>query len=356
MNDLDSRATYDAVDSARMAERLSGLPQQCREAYQNASALALLVDYQNIRHIILAGMGGSAISSSITQAIYGSAARVPITVWRDYGLPAFAQGADILVIVSSKSGDTEEALSAYDEAKKRRCKVMGVTTGGQLGRLAQSSGVPLFTFTFEHTPREAIGWLTLPLIAVLGRLGVIPDPAQDVAEAISVMAAANERIGIDSPAVRNPAKRLGGQVMDRQPIIYGAGILTPVARRWKAVLNENAKLLASWDELPELNHNTVIGYDRAEAVWQKSIVIQLRCAHDHPRVSRRYDITTRLLLEAGINQDTIRARGNSALAQVFSLVQFGDWVSFYAAAMSGIDPTPTDRIDQLKAELAQLDG
>ncbi|MCL5996801.1 MAG: bifunctional phosphoglucose/phosphomannose isomerase, partial [Chloroflexi bacterium] len=109
-------------------------------------------------------------------------------------------------------------------------------------------------------------------------------------------------------------------------------------------------------ELPELNHNTVIGYDRAEAVWQKSIVIQLRCAHDHPRVSRRYDITTRLLLEAGINQDTIRARGNSALAQVFSLVQFGDWVSFYAAAMSGIDPTPTDRIDQLKAELAQLDG
>jgi glucose/mannose-6-phosphate isomerase len=225
MHDLDTRASYDDIDTARMHERIAGLAQQCEQAYQAAQTTALPDSYGTARHIVLAGMGGCAISSALAAALSAGVARVPITLWRDYGLPASAQGAETLVIVSSKSDDTEEAISAFERALQRGCNVIAVTTGGALGRQAQAHSVPMFSFTFEHTPREAIGWLTFPLIAILARLGFIPDPTADVEEAVAVMADASQRIGIDSPAVRNPAKRLAGQVMDRLPIIYGAGML-----------------------------------------------------------------------------------------------------------------------------------
>jgi glucose/mannose-6-phosphate isomerase len=148
---------------------------------------------------------------------------------------------------------------------------------------------------------------------------------------------------------------MAGQVVDRLPVIYGAGMLAPVARRWKMTLNETAKLLAAWDEMPELNHNSVVGLMQPEAVWQKTIVIQLRCNNDLPQVARRFDLTTRLMLECGINQDTVRAKGKSALAQMFSLIQFGDWMSYYAAIMAGLDPTPTDPIAWLKQGMQEGD-
>jgi glucose/mannose-6-phosphate isomerase len=352
MNNLDTLSSFETVDAAQMRARLAALPQQCAEAYAAGRSLTLPASYRNANRIVIAGMGGPGIGAALAQALYAETARVPIAAWRDYGLPGFAQGPQTLVIASSTSGNTEEVLDAFGTAAQRGCAVIALAGGGALAQQARALDAPLVSYTFEHQPREAIGWHAFPLIALLAALGVIDDPAGDVAEAVAVMEDTGRKIGVESPAARNPAKRMAGQVVDRLPIIYGAGMLAPVARRWKTVLNENAKLLAACDEMPDLNHNSIEGLEQAEAVWQKSIVIQLRSDHDHPRVSRRFDTTTRLMLEAGINQDTIRARGKSALAQQFSLVQFGDWVSYYAAIMSGVDPTPVRVIGRMKEEMA----
>lgn len=352
MHDLDSRATYDTIDSAGMRYRLETLADQCEQAYNTAQQLTLPATFCEVRYVVITGMGGSAIGAELAQALASTTCSVPVSTWRNYGLPAYASGAQTLVIVSSKSGDTEETLSTFDTAVERGCSVFCLTTGGALAARAASHGIPLLQFDFSHQPREAIGWLCIPLLSVLQTLGILPDISQDMQEMLSLLRDLTPRIGIDSPAIRNPVKRMAGQVVDRLPIIYGSGIITPVARRWKTTLNETAKLMAVSDEIPELNHNTVVGFVQAEAIWRKSIVLQLRSTFDHPRVAQRFDLTTQLMLEAGINQDTVRARGKSPLAQVFSLIQFGDWMSYYAAIMMGCDPTPTDAIGWIKAQLA----
>jgi glucose/mannose-6-phosphate isomerase len=355
MYDLDDLSSYDAIDTAHMHLRLEGLPDQCAQSYAAGWSLALSESYRRVNHVLIAGMGGSGVGGSLMRALCAPVATHPITTWRSYGLPAYAGGAQTLVIVSSRSGDTEETLSAFEEAVQRGCAVIALATGGRLAQRARELQVPLLSFPFVDQSREAIGWLTLPLLAILARIGFIPDPARDVAETVALMRETNDRIGLATPAVRNPVKRMAGQVVDRLPIICGAGMLAPVARRWKTTLNETAKLMASWDEMPDLNHNSVVGLLQPEAVWQKTIVIQLRCDSDAPRVSQRFDLTTRLMLECGINQDTVRAKGESALAQMFSLIQFGDWMSYYAAVMSGVDPTPTDPITWLKQSMQEGD-
>lgn len=348
MYNLDDSASYEALDVSHMRLRLEALPDQCAQGYAAGQQLALPDSYAQVQQVVIAGMGGSGVGGSLIRALCAPLSARPITTWRTYGLPAYATGPHTLVIATSKSGDTEETQSAFDEAVRRGCAVIALATGGALAQRARDLDIPLVTFTSPHQTREAIGWLTFPLLAVLTRLGFIPDPAEDVTETINLLRETGDRIGLASPAVRNPVKRMAGQVVDRLPIIYGAGMLAPVARRWKTTLNETAKLMAAWDEMPDLNHNSVVGLMQPEAVWQKTIVIQLRCNSDSPQVSQRFDLTTRLMLECGINQDTVRAKGRSALAQMFSLIQFGDWMSYYAAIMSGLDPTPTDPITWLK--------
>jgi glucose/mannose-6-phosphate isomerase len=268
MNDLDILSSYEAVDKARMRMRLEALPEQCAQSYAAGQQLDLPAGYAQVQQVVIAGMGGSGVGASLARVLCAPLAARPITTWRTYGLPAYANGAHTLVIATSKSGDTEETLSAFEEAVRRGCTVIALTTGGALAQRARELQIPLLAFTFVDQPREAIGWLTFPLLAILARMGFIPDPAMDVNEAVTLMRETGARIGPNTPAVRNPVKRMAGQVMDRLPIIFGAGMLAPVARRWKTTLNETAKLLAVWDELPELNHNSVVGLMQPEAVWQ----------------------------------------------------------------------------------------
>lgn len=354
MHDLDDPRTHELFDRSNMREQIAGLPRQCAESYAAGLGLGLPPAYRGARNVVVAGMGGSGIGGALIQALLVDDSRAPITVWRDYGLPRHASGPDTLVIAVSNSGNTEETLSAFNAAVSRGCAAVAVCTGGALANRARAAGAPLLTFSWPHAPREAVGWATMPVLAILAQLDVIPDLGADVEETVRVLATAMERLRPDSHAARNSAKRVAGQFLDRLPVIYGAGIFAPVARRWKTQLNECAKSIAAFDDMPELNHNTVVGYAHPQQVWQKTIVIALRGPADHPRNSLRFDATTLLMLEAGVNQDTVRAQGHSRLAQQWSLLLYGDWVSYYTAIMAGIDPIPVASIDALKAGLAAI--
>ena len=190
-------------------------------------------------------------------------------------------------------------------------------------------------------------WLAYYLLGVLSELWLIPNPAEEVEEAVNLMASISAALGPNLPAVRNPAKRLAGQFTGRLPVIAGAGLLAPAAAYWKLQLNHLAKTLAVCDEMPEAGHSSLLGYESPAEVWQKTIVVQLRGACDGPRLSARYDATTTLMLEAGLNQDTVRARGQSGLAQLSSLAFFGDRVSYYTAIMGGVDPAPAETLETI---------
>jgi len=335
-----------------MLDAIGGLPEQCRQAWQAARSLALPPPYSQIDRIVILGMGGSAIAGDMLRALLQRESAVPVFNVRQYELPPFVDERT-LVIASSFSGNTEETLSAFDQALATPAKKLAVTGGGQLLATARANGVPVFTYQFQGQPRAALGWSLMPLLAVARSLGLMPGLEREAEEALAVMADLQEQISEGTPAVQNPVKQVAQRLHGKLPVIYGAGFLTPVAHRWKTQLNENSKAWSFYEELPEANHNAILGYELPRDTVLNTAVVFLQSNLVHPRVQLRYDFTQRMLEKAGVDVLTVGARGQSALAQMLSLVLFGDHVSCYLALLNGVDPSLTTAIDNLKAWLGQ---
>jgi glucose/mannose-6-phosphate isomerase len=258
-----------------------------------------------------------------------------------------------LVIGSSHSGNTEETLSAFNQAHDRGALLLALTTGGQLTHLSKEWDTPVLHFNYESQPRAAVGYSFILLVNLLCHLDLISDKTDDLNEALDVMRDWQTELGPDAPAAENPAKRLAGMLLERMPVFYGAGLMEPVARRWKTQFNENAKAWSFFEGMPELNHNAVVGFEMSNTIRKWATVIMLRSRHDSPRMQTRWRITRQMLLNEGISAEQVQARGQSRLAQVLSLVHFGDLVSVYAAIASGVNPTPVNPIAYLKDQLAK---
>ena len=350
--DLDAPETYRALDPSGLGDRIAGLGKQCREAWAAAQGLALPAEHRGARGMVVVGMGGSAIGADLVAGLLAGEARAPLLIVRGYELPGHVGDGD-LVVASSYSGDTAEVLSAVETAARRGARVAALTSGGRLAAMARERGWPCLPVPYGGEPRSALGWSMLPLLAWAQQLGLIPPQDAAVAEASGWLGRMAGELGPDRAQAANPAKALAERLHQRLPVIYGAGILAPVARRWKGQFNENAKSWAAWDELPELNHNAVCGYEQPEAARDLVMVVFLKAEGLDLRLAARYEVTQRLLDRRGIAHTTVAGRGESPLAQVLTTVVFGDWVSYYAALLNGVDPAPVPAIDFIKAELAR---
>jgi glucose/mannose-6-phosphate isomerase len=348
---LDDLNSFKQIDADNMLAHIDGLPAQVEAAWARGAALPL-PDLSGVTRVVLCGMGGSAIGGSLLAALTANESRVPLTVSRDYDLPAWAQGPDTLVIGSSHSGNTEETLSAFKQAVERKTTLMAITTGGQIADMCRQAGGTLWTFDYKSQPRAAVGYsFGLPL-RLFCRAGWIADQAQALAEAAAAMRNQQQTLRAESPATRNPAKRMAGQFVDRFVIIFGSGFMGTVARRWKGQISENAKAWAQFEELPEMNHNSVVGAENPEALVSKCMVVFLESDFDHPRNKIRSAVTRELLMTAGFNTDAIHGAGPTALAQLLTSLHYGDYVSYYLAMAYGADPTPIGPINVLKERLA----
>lgn len=352
--DLNDQRAIRSLDTDNMLERIEELPRQCVAAWQQSQESPLPPDYRFIEQAVIVGMGGSAIGGFLLQGLIADECRIPLTVLRDYTLPAFVQGPQSLVMACSYSGNTEETLSCFEQALARRTRPLAITTGGKLAALAQDAGAPVLQFNYRSQPRAALGYSFLLLLGVAHRLGLIRDYSRDLDESADVMRTWQEELGAPVPQAHNTAKQLAAQLEGRLPVTYGAGFLGPVANRWKTQLNENAKHWAFFEVLPELNHNAVVGLGIPPAIRDSIAVLMLRSPLDPPRIKQRWDVTGELLAREGVTALEVYGRGESALAQMLSLIHFGDYVSFYLAACNEVDPTPVERIAFLKERLAEL--
>jgi glucose/mannose-6-phosphate isomerase len=229
-----------------------------------------------------------------------------------------------------------------------------ITTGGQLLTTARANGVPAFSFAYNQEPRAAIGWGLMPLLAIGEALAFMMDVECDVNEAIRAITRVVAESSEEVPEAKNGAKQLARELHEKLPVIYGAGPLLEVAHRWKTQLNESAKTWAFYEELPELHHNAIVGYDLPKSTAQETAAVFLESATlIHPRVQLRYEFTKDLLRKSGISVLSAAADDGCALAQMLSLVLLGDYVSTYLAFLYGVDPTPTTVIDELKAWLRE---
>lgn len=348
--DLDDLELFRQIDTQNMLGHIYALPDQLANAWAHAKTLPQ-PDTGAIERVVICGMGGSAISGDLFAALVFDSCPIPISVVRGYDLPAYAAGEATLVIALSHSGNTEETLSATGQAVERGTKVLVITTGGELAK----QGGTVWTYTYDAQPRASLGWLYGTLLGAASRLGLAPDLGGEIEEAAAVLGKYRERWGVENVAARNAAKRYAGQLVDCIPVIWGSGLLAPVARRWKTQLNENAKSCAFFDELPELNHNTVAGITAPDELLQrhKFQVVQLCSDYDHPRVALRHEITHDMLIGQAVLTDPLKARGKGRLAQQMSMVLFGDYVSYYLAMAYQVDPTPIGPIMMLKQMMAE---
>jgi glucose/mannose-6-phosphate isomerase len=350
--DLVDLSKFHSLDTQNMIGQINGVPQQLADAWELGMSLPLS-EYSSIQHILIAGMGGSAIGADLLAAYAAPQCSLPITALRNYELPGWASGPQTLLIACSHSGNTEETLAAFEQARVRSCSRLAVTTGGRLVQLARDEGVPLWQFAHTGQPRAAVGYSFGLLLAGLYRLGLLPDPSREVHDALHAIRNQQTNLLPEVPVAFNPAKRMAGQLVGRWVNVFAADHLEPVARRWKDQINEIAKSWAQFEFLPEADHNTLAGLNHPEGALMQMMALFLQAPSNHPRNLLRLDGTREVFITQGINTDVIQAKGESRLAHIWTLLHFGDYTSYYLAMAYGEDPTPVDILTYFKSELGK---
>ena len=349
--DLDDVKSFASLDPQNMLGEIDNLPRQLQSAWELGQQLPL-PDFKGINRILISGMGGSAIGADLLAAYITPACQIPVIVHRDYDLPAWARGPQTLVIASSHSGNTEETLAIFETAIQAKCHLLAICTGGELEQRAIAQHVPVWKFTHAGQPRAAVGFSFGILLAAFARMGLIPDPGKELLEALAGMYSQQETLRALVPVVQNPAKRMAGQLVGRWVNVYGSGILAPVARRWKGQINEIAKAGAGFELLPEADHNALAGLENP-AVLMHTMTLFLRAPSDHPRNHLRADLTRHGFMVAGLNTDVYNANGESCLAHLWTALHFGDYLAYYLAMAYGMDPTPVEALQILKAAMKE---
>lgn len=350
MVDLDDLEVLN-VDRSGMVQLLLDFAQQV-QAGERLGQGAELPRATHPRTIVVSGLGGSAIGGDLLRSYLSPECRVPIWVNRHYTLPAFV-GPETLMCVVSYSGNTEETLSSFTEARSRGASLLVVTGGGQLAEMAEQAHVPCIRVGGGLPPRATLGYLFTPLLVILARLGLVADQRASITETVELLRelAAQYRPGVET--FRNPPKELARQLFGRWSAIYGVQDFSDVvAYRWRTQLNENSKVLATHHVFPELNHNEVVGWSGPFSLLDNVWVVMLRDSQEMDRIGQRVEITKTLLQEQAAGITEVWSQGSSRLARVFSLLYMGDFTSYYLALLHGVDPSPVQMIDILKERLA----
>ena len=355
MNPKLPKSPLDDIDEIRRIDKSSMLLYSLEASghYGEAARIAekISVSYPKPENVVLAGMGGSAIGGELLKDIARSQSPVPIEVSKEYHLPAYANTRTLVVIVSY-SGDTEESLSAFLDALKRKSMIYCVSSGGTLLEFAERLKVPYLRVPAGMPPRAASPYLLVPQLVLLEKIHLISGMSEELNEATTLLEKVSRENAPEKPAQKNTAKCLAAGINGTVPVVYGFGFYRGVAQRWKQQFNENSKVPAKWEVFPELNHNEIVGWEKTSALTKNFSTVFLRDENEPAEVRSRIEITKTLMPKAS-KKFEVWAQGKSALAKVISTIVIGDFTSVYLAILRGVDPTPTRTIATLKQKLGE---
>jgi glucose/mannose-6-phosphate isomerase len=348
--DLNDRAAVTRLDPKGMMAFTEAFPAQCRQALSIAQSVELAPLHPDPNLVVLTGLGGSAAGGDLVRALFEESAAVPFLVNRDYHLPNYV-GLGDLVFCSSYSGNTEETLSAYDDAKGRGARIVCVTSGGRLKEQADADGNPVFVVPGGQPPRTALGFMLIPIVAACERYGLIPPI--DYETAFSTLERCAEAWGVEGGD--DEAKRLAQALHGKVGVLYGLGLWQGlVANRWKGQINENAKNMAFANSYPELNHNEILGWVKADEQGVREWVgILISGGDESAKMRKRAEVTERIVADRARFHE-VRAPGDSPFERLLAVTYLGDFVSLYLAALNEVDPENIDAINELKSELAKV--
>jgi len=336
----------------KMMGYLYNLPQQFEQS------LKMEFDFVNryqkdYKNILVSGMGGSAIGGDILKTYSMKNASLPVIVNRDYDVPGFVD-ENTLFFAVSYSGNTEETLSSFKQARVKGASIICITSGGKLADIAAEDGCGVIKIPGGFVPRAATGFLFAPMALVLDKMGILEGVEEEIQETVKVLEKLRENLNPDINVPTNQAKTIARELKNCIPVIWGAaGTSETAAMRWKGQMNENAKSPAYFNVFPELNHNEIVGFEVPQEMLPGLVYIILRDKNDNDRINKRMEITKNIIKDKVKNVIEVNSQGESFLARFYSLTYVGDYASVYLALEYGINPTPVKTIDFLKAELAK---
>jgi glucose/mannose-6-phosphate isomerase len=342
LDDLKMIHGKDAQDALGVAEKQW---QQLKQNYGAKSALELPIE-----KVVVAGMGGSALAASLLNT--WPKLTVPFEVVRDYEIPHYVDKTT-LFIASSYSGNTEETLAALHEAEGRDAQIAVIAAGGALEARALEKNYPFYKIPGGFQPRMAVFYNLAALIQLLSPTGLIGSgKVEELQAAADWLGGEVASWRPDVAAKDNQAKQIAQELMGKSPVIYGGPKMYPAAYKWKINFNENAKNVAWCGQLPEFNHNEFLGWS-SHPTQKPYAIIDLRCPHETKQVQKRFEITERLLSGKRPAPIVVTPKGETMLQHLLWTIVLGDFVSIYLALLNGLNPTPVDLIEKLKAALAE---
>ncbi len=327
-----------------MKDFIASFTQQLKTAIEIADNATITPSGRSIRNIVVTGLGGSAFGGEIVKAYISGKAKVPFFISREYDIPKYI-GKNTLLLACSYSGNTEETLSAFQMAEAQGAEIVCITSGGTLKKWAEEKGKNLIIIPSGYPPRAAAGLAVVQQLRVLHAYKLIADYRQDLGVALKTLAAFN-----DHDKAQKLAKTMKGKFL----FVYSSGKMEANGIRWRQQIEENAKQLVSHHIVPEMNHNELVGWKQPSELMKYTHVTFLESSYDHPRVSIRMQLNKQTIKEHTPHVHTVKAKGRGYLAQLFYLLHFGDWVSFYLAEENQEDPMPVKVIDYLKNELSKV--
>jgi len=342
------------IDKNNMFDVLKAFPLQVKDALKIAGKYNLKnFNRKGIKNVIISGLGGSAIGGDLFRSYTQYEMKIPVSINRNYTLSKFAD-SNTLVVISSYSGNTEETISAYRQAMETKCRIICITSGGEIKKLAQKNKHNCIIIPGGLQPRCALGYSFFTLLVLFTKLGFIKDKQEEIKETIKII-----EEGKDEYTILNSEKNLAMQIAidlkGKLPIVYSSTDLMDVVNlRWRGQISENAKMLAYGNFYPEMNHNELVGWKLNEDILKKIIVIFLKDNKDNERIKLRMKITADIYKKYANNIITLESNGEGKLSRIFDLIYLGDWISYYLAILNEVNPTPVDVISYLKNKLEKI--
>lgn len=349
-----------AIDKSNMYDVLKNFPEQVKHAVEIGQKFDGFPNKPKSSKFVILGMGGSAIGGDLLASYLCNLKSVPgldISTSRNYTLPKFVD-EKTNIIVSSYSGDTEETVSAFNQAIWLSKNIIGITTGGKIRQISSENNVSIVSIPAGYQPRCAVGYSFFPMLIALLKTGLIgQEKMNDISyeiemtqNTIDVKAKQYSELKDTNLAIQI-AKKIQGSI----PVIYSASDgFESVNTRWVRQIQENAKQLVFNGLLPEMNHNEINSFSNPDILPKKISLIYIKDEADNPRTKIRFNALKEIIGKQVKQIIEIQSTEQNALSRMFDLLYLGDWVSYYLAILNEIDPTPIPLITKLKDYLSQF--
>lgn len=345
MINLNDIKAIKGLDKANMLSSIEAFPDQCQQAWEEATKVSIPESYKKIKNIVVSGMGGSALGAHVIKSLYSKEMAVPLEIINNYHLP-FYINEESLVILSSYSGSTEETLATAWEAKEKKAKILGITSGGKLGEFLKENNLPGFIFEPKFNPcgqpRMGLGYSIGGQIGLFKKTGILNVKEKDFYQGLNSLIKNKNKI-------KESAKEMAEILKDKIPLSIAAEFLSGNAHVLANQINENAKVMSFYFIIPELNHHLLEGLKNPET--GNFFFLFLSSNLYSERIRKRFFLTKEVVKKNGVGILEFKPLGRNKFSQILETLWFGSFLSFYLAIIYGINPSPIPWVDYFKHQL-----